>query len=385
MASTAAAVTASARKTGRSVLSIAVEMLALRFSQGRLGFSEYLDYELAGTDLTLEQKKAFGGWRAQAILEKLLVDEYSEILSLDKISMYAMFAGCGFPHPALRATYRTKRPAKLAQNLESPSELLAFLRQPENVPVYVKPSSSSFGRGNFLLTGIQDKHFELGSAERLNEDQLLDRLEDRRGLGWVLQEPLTSHPRLADVCGTAKISGFRIHSFYSDRGPIITRAIWRANAGNRDDDHFKFGTSGNLICQIDLESGKVLRVVGGFRDTRRLHESHPNTGRPMLGIQIPCWREIRQLVLDAHLAFPGYTCPGWDIALCADGPKIIEVNGFGDIDTSQHSDRRGFLDPQFIEMLDRRGVLERFLRGSFVRDLFARDRVKPAHRAQWAW
>lgn len=43
-------------------------------------------------------------------------------------------------------------------------------------------------------------------------------------------------------------------------------------------------------------------------------------------------------------------------ALCADGPKVLEVSAFGDIDLSQHAYRRGFLDAEFPSLLRERGL-----------------------------
>ena len=80
----------------------------------------------------------------------------------------------------------------------------------------------------------------------------------------------------------------------------------------------------------------------------------------LVGFQVPYWNEIRSLVCDAHLVFPGYLCQGWDIAICEDGPKILEVNEVGDIDLSQHAYRRGFLDDDFLILMRGRG-LERLL------------------------
>jgi hypothetical protein len=50
------------------------------------------------------------------------------------------------------------------------------------------------------------------------------------------------------------------------------------------------------------------------------------------GFHVPHWNDVKALVCEAHKAFPGYVCPGWDVAICKDGPKILEVNFFGDIE-----------------------------------------------------
>lgn len=375
----------SARESGRNPAAIFVEMLALRFGTGQLGFSEYFDYELYKSDISKAEKRAFGGWRAQSALEKMLVDVYSEFMTIDKITMYAIFAGYGFPFPEILATYGTERPMRGALRIMHPDELIAYLQTPGRLPVYIKPSSSSFGRGNVLVERWENGKFTLGNKAQLDPEAMVAHLNDRRGLGWILQKPLTAHPSIAELCGTRKISGLRIHSFLSTTGPTLIRAVWRINGGNNDDDHFKFGTSGNLIAELDIESGAVKRVVTGFRETRVQVTHHPYTGRPLTEFVIPFWNEIRNLVCDAHLAFPGYLCPGWDIAICEHGPSILEVNSFGDIDTSQHAGRVGFIDSRFRSLLSDRKLIDGLRLANLIRWTLGRSpRQTDFHRA-WPW
>lgn len=375
----------SAKESGRSPVAIFLEMLELRFGIGQLGFSEYLDYQLHKSDLSKAEKRAFGGWRAQSALEKMLVDVYSEFMTIDKITMYAIFAGYGFPFPKILATYGTERPMHGTLCIRHPDELIDYLQAPGRLPVYIKPSSSSFGRGNILVERWENGKFILGSKAQLDPAAMVAHLNDRRGLGWILQQPLTAHPAVAEICGTRKISGLRIHSFLTPEGPTLIRAVWRINGGNNDDDHFKFGTSGNLIAELDIESGSVRRVVTGFRETRTQVTQHPGTGHALTGFVIPYWNEIRNLVCDAHLAFPGYLCPGWDIAICEDGPSILEVNSFGDIDTSQHAGRVGFLDSRFLALLRDRKLADGLHLGNYLRWTLGHSPKQTDFPRAWPW
>lgn len=374
-----------AKESGRTPLAVFGEMLALRLGTGQLGFSEYFDYQLHLTDLSQSEKRAFGGWRAQSVLEKMLVDVYSEFMTIDKITMYAIFAGNGFPFPEILATYGTERPLRGALRLHHPAELIAYLQTPGRLPVYIKPSSSSFGRGNVLVDRWENGKFVLGSKAQLDPEEMAAHLNDRRGLGWILQRPLTAHPDIAALCGTSKISGLRIHSFLTPAGPKLIRAVWRINGGNNDDDHFKFGTSGNLIAELDVASGAVRRIVTGFRSTRRQVTHHPTTGRLLTDFVIPHWQQIRELVCDAHLAFPGYLCPGWDIAVCAEGPSILEVNSFGDIDTSQHAGRIGFLDGPFLALLRERKLIDSQRPGKHLRWILGQRPKQTDFPRAWPW
>jgi len=122
----------------------------------------------------------------------------------------------------------------------------------------------------------------------------------------------------------------------------------------KDSDNFEHGASGNLLGAVDVATGKVLRVIAGTGRKQTTNPGHPRTGRGIVGFQIPYWGDLLALVENAQKAFPGFICPGWDIALCEDGPKVLEVNFFGDIDLSQHAYRVGFLDETFLSLMRER-------------------------------
>jgi hypothetical protein len=340
--------------SGRSLLALVFEAVCLRTSAGRIGVSEYLDFRLYENDLTLAEKRAFGGWRAQAVLEEILVDDYSRFLSLDKITMYSLLKACGFPIPELRAVYGTIRPAGIA-HIESSAALQTFLRAPGSLPVYMKPSLGSYGRGNALIRRLDGDSLVLGSGNAVPVKAFCESLHDAHGLGWILQEPLTPHPRIAELCGE-RISGVRVHTFLTRDGPRATRAIWKINVGTEDSDNFRHGASGNMLGALDLDTGRVTRVVSGKGPAQVVNPLHPVSGMKLEGFQVPRWSDVKSLVCEAHKAFPGYVCPGWDVAICEDGPKILEVNFFGDIDLSQHAARRGFQDPDFLRLMRDRGL-----------------------------
>lgn len=343
-----------ARDSQRPVVALLLEALRLRCGIGRLGLSDYLDFRLYLNDLSFADKTAFAGWRMQAILEDILVDGNSRFLSLDKVTMYALLQGCGFPIPVCRAVFRSQRPAPIS-NLASADALAAYLKVPDHLPVYLKRSYGAYGRGNTLVRSLEQGMLVLGDGSRVTPEHLSHSLDDGHTLGWILQEPLVPHSQIAALCGD-KISGLRIHTFLTPTGPEILKAIFKINMGARDSDNFEHGASGNLLAALDSETGRVTRIVSGTGAQQVVLSSHPKTGHALLGFQLPFWEETRQLVLDAQRAFPGYLCPGWDIAICEQGPKILEVNFFGDVDLPQHAYRQGFLDAHFMRLMEARGL-----------------------------
>jgi len=53
---------------------------------------------------------------------------------------------------------------------------------------------------------------------------------------------------------------------------------------------------------------------------------HPVTGEAITGFAIPYWKEVVELAKNAALCTPENRSVGWDIAVTAEGPELIEGN-----------------------------------------------------------
>jgi hypothetical protein len=358
-------------------------MTLLRLTGTRIGLSEYFQFQLYKTDIPLHEKRLFVGYATQNILEEILVDDYARFLSLDKVTMYTLLEGYQIPIPEVRAIYNSSRPAALMQ-INSRSALSDYLKLPTSTPVYLKPSYGGFGRGNTLILDFDGKKLTLGDGKKMTLDEFCDTLDDRGGLGWIFQEPLVPHTSIMSICG-AKISGIRIHTFLSKEGPVITNAIWKINAGKGDVDNFQHGASGNMLAALDLDTGIVLRVVAGTGLEQQVNPLHPSTGAQLVGFRMPHWEKIKSIVCDAQLAFPGFICPGWDIAVCDGGPKLLEVNVFGDLDLSQHAQRAGFLNESFMALMANRDLAGLVTFASENRKVSPNNHRAGQRKHHWSW
>jgi hypothetical protein len=350
-----------ARSSGRSPLALVSEILSLRRGPGRLGISEYFDFRLYENDLDMAEKLEFCGYRGQAVLEDILVDVYSKFLALDKLTFYTLMQGYGFPVPAMPALYcQAPRPCP-GRRLDTPEALAAFIASDAVFPIYLKPSFGAYGRGNTRVVSHADGLLTLGDGTRVEIMEFCRSLEDRSGMGWLVQEALSAHPEIARICGD-RVSSLRVHPFIGREDVSIHRVVWKVNLGTLDSDNFVHGTSGNMLADVDLHTGEVVRVIAGVGPDQRELRSHPVSGEPLLGFRLPGFHEALDYVRRGAMAFPGFLCQGWDVALCERGPVMLEANWFGDVDLPQQSMRKGFLDAAFRELLKARD-LERFLDG----------------------
>ena len=83
--------------------------------------------------------------------------------------------------------------------------------------------------------------------------------------------------------------------------------------------------SGDAIFAIvDIRNGEI--VSDGCDYEERIYQTHPVSGRRLMGFHIPFWNQILDLVRAAAMEVPEVRYVGWDIAITENGPVIIEGN-----------------------------------------------------------
>jgi hypothetical protein len=88
-----------------------------------------------------------------------------------------------------------------------------------------------------------------------------------------------------------------------------------------------------------------------MRADRGWCDCHPDSGALIAGRHLPHWPHALDLVQRAHAAFPDRPFIGWDVAMLADGPCIVEGNGSPDLDIHQRCEGRPIGSARFGELL----------------------------------
>jgi hypothetical protein len=228
-----------------------------------------------------------------------------------------------------------------------------------------------------------DEHAVIDGNRRVTVEELAARLSEPTGFGFLLMETLRNHPDIAAVAGDS-ISSVRIHVLRLRKGPTMYRPVWKITRQGAIDDHFKHGASGNLLASIDAATGCIDGVVGGEGHRQLRDVPHPDTGRRLTGFQLPHWQALREMVREAPELFPGFLCQAWDVAICTDGPVVIEVNWFGGLGVPQLAYRRGFLEGEFLELLRERD-LEPLLKGRHARSRANANGRFGRRKAHWPY
>ena len=127
------------------------------------------------------------------------------------------------------------------------------------------------------------------------------------------------------------------------------RACWKIPAGgNLADNYWR---AGNLLAQIDLATGRVMRAMSGTGLALQQHTHHPDTQANLIGATVPLWDAIVSTAIEGAKLLRHMPLIGWDMASLDSGATIIEMNETPDLSLNQLADARGILDDEFSSFL----------------------------------
>ena len=198
--------------------------------------------------------------------------------------------------------------------------------------LFVKPTGGRGGFGAERWRFDGEGHWGDGTGTRLDAGGLLEHVRQRsKADGCIVQPRLVNHPDVAPLSNGA-LSTVRLVTIENERGEFEpTHAVLRMAIGsNTTVDNFH---AGGIAAAVDLRTGELGRATDvGLRPDVGWCEYHPNTKARIAGRVLPFWPETLALVARAHAAFPDRVVIGWDIAILADGPVIVEGNAGPDVD-----------------------------------------------------
>jgi Sugar-transfer associated ATP-grasp len=214
-------------------------------------------------------------------------------------------------------------------------------------PCFAKPVLGMFSRGARAITFVDRAGATLRfwDGSTLGVEAFAPALDPVAEGGYVFQALREPHPSVAAVCGP-RLATARLIVLVRPWGPEEFRALWKVPAGVNAADNF--WRPGNILCALDPAGGTVRRAVRGQGSTLEEIEAHPDSGARILGFALPCWREVVSLTLDAARSFaPLRFHKGWDVAVCPDGPLLVELNAGSDFGLPQIATGQGLADETF--------------------------------------
>ncbi len=190
----------------------------------------------------------------------------------------------------------------------APEALQSFLADKEEV--IAKPLEGSSGQGIEKYTRKDWESGAPGFLEMLKSNSI-----------GILEEVVRQHEKLAALCPTS-VNTIRIATLLGDKRQGIVYAFLRIGNGRVMDNV----DCGGMAARVDLDSGRLLTV--GADKQGNTFKTHPGTGTPIVGFQIPFWEEAKSMCLEAAQKVPQMRFIAWDVAITKDGPRFIEGNSF---------------------------------------------------------
>ncbi len=314
---------------------------ALASGPGQLSFGEMVKFGLVARDISLDEAKRFVGVRAQVAMHAACNDPGWFALSKNKLLWENHVKGAGFPVPETLAVYDRKGRGAGVPILANRDELLEFLLDDYNFPLFCKPTTGVYSIGALLLDKPDSGNIQVNGGGHQPLERVIDFIIGLAAKGYMLQRPIKMHRQFSAMDLTA-LPTLRILVFLTDEGSKIASVVLKL--GGKGEVADNFWRPGALMGAVDANSGKITRMVGQVLGDAPVRDE-------WLEFQAPDYSAAVDLVTRASTHFPGISTQSWDVALGNDGPVLLELNHGGDLGLGQLAHGKGILTPQYCAHL----------------------------------
>lgn len=280
------------KKTGKPWLWLFLDVVlcGLRYGAG------YKDYELCEFyNLTGDQRKTYVTRGVNNRIVQLLNDPAFYHCVDDKNEFNRRYA------PYIHRAW-------LDMTTASVDEFLGFMKNLDRV--ISKPTAACCGQGIEILC----------KADFPDLRNMYDHLISTQS--GLIEEVIVQHPDISAIYPHS-VNTYRIVTVLHNGQANVVYAFIRIGNGGRFVDNIN---AGGMAAPIDLDTG-IIRYAAFDKDSN-YYDVHPYTGHPIVGSQLPYWKESLEMCLAAAHVTPELGYIGWDIAVTRDGPQLIEGNEF---------------------------------------------------------
>lgn len=137
---------------------------------------------------------------------------------------------------------------------------------------------------------------------------------------YLVEEEIAQHERMK-MLSPSSVNTLRIVTIFCGGKAEVLYAVVRMGVGNACVDNT---CSGGIYAPIG-SNGVIAKPA--FRDsTGEYFETHPTTGTPIVGFEIPMFEQAAELCKRAAAVVPQVGYVGWDVAITPEKPVLIEGN-----------------------------------------------------------
>lgn len=302
-----------------------------------------------------EARKAFVGERGNFLLNlKLSPPGLTHMRGFfaDKIALTAVLSHLGLPATQPQAALSQHRQFGRLKVLRNEAELLNFLQADARYPVFGKPLDLLQAIGSVGIRSVDPAAdlVELANGRTARLSGLVKDIIRSYGDGFLFEDAIDQHPEVTARIGPA-IGSLRVCTVVADEEPEVLYAVWKVPSPTGMSDNF--WQAGTMLALPDQATGEVLKCRRGTGPDTEWIDGHPQSGQRLTGFRIPHFEAAKALAVSAHAIFPINGVLGWDIAIGANGPLIIEANENPAHQLYQFASGRGVRNPDFEPILQR--------------------------------
>lgn len=312
---------------------------------------DYYHHGLYRRDLPFSEKTKFLGYFRFKRYYGTINPVRFDLLARDKVIFHMLATALELPVPKLVAVTQGSEEPVFGRTLETLDDLRAFLREEASQNLFFKPADESRGRGALSLgekvAGREAWRMLPGSSEISLEEVVAHVCRGGKMRRFLIQDRLQSHDVLEEIVPEV-CSTIRLMTYTDQRGVTVMGAALRLGNGREPTDNL---SGGGVVAEIDLESGRLQKVVSLDTELPVYLTDHPMTDVTITGKIIPDWGEVMALVREAARKLAFLPCIGWDVAVTDQGPVIVEINSRPRCRPIQVANGKGILTGAFSEAL----------------------------------
>ena len=335
-----------AKKFNKTGLKLAREIWQLYLGPGKILPADYFMYRLYDdAKYSAQDKRRF---ISDSVVDNVTIacgDLQWRIMTDDKWICADMLQSAGFSVPRTLAVIdKSLRAFGKLPKIASAGALKDFLSGLNQYPLFAKANSGLGSFGAFMIAGIDGDNVLLEQAEPISfEDLFAKRIGDRT---FLLQACIDNHPAIKAI--TKYTATVRTVNMVKPDRVWTPFALLKIPAGKSIADNY--WRPGNLLANLDVETGAITRVVRGKGVELEEVPHHPDTGATLVGLQLPHWRKLREVNEACARLFAPLHYHSLDIALTPEGPQIVEVNIGGSFVLPQIGSGTGLLTDEVFDV-----------------------------------
>lgn len=341
-------VEAAAREQKIGAGKIFLEVMRLTGRKKKMTADEYFAYQVYRKDLRLTEKKEFVGARGSHELnDKLSPPALTQLRGFlgDKFAFPALMQQTGLPVTETQAMFTTDRYIGNLRALRNSRDIIAFLGQDADFPIFGKPVKGAQALGTVRIDAVDAPSglAKLHDGRVVSVASLAEEIVTDFPDGYLFQTAVEQHPVLTEMAGET-LATVRLVTVIEDSDPKTLYSVWKIASPKAMSDNF--WQDGSMLASLNIENGRIERCVTGKGSEQTEIAAHPVSGKEFSTFQIPQWEDAVALVKNAHALFPQVGCLGWDVAMGKNGPLIVECNENPGHDFYQVATGRGALTPE---------------------------------------